>query len=71
MVRLDPDAEKRPDAESVVKDKHNTLLRNGDGRIIVTLGKQQTLKLENSLRRQTHTAHNSSFSKGQQKTHLF
>ena len=30
MVRLDPGAEKKPDEESVVKDKHNTLLSKLD-----------------------------------------
>ena len=69
VVRLDPGAEKRPDEESAVKDKHYTLLRNDNRRITVTLGKQQTLILKKSLRR--HTVHKSSFSKGQQKTLLF
>ena len=35
MVRLNPGAEKRPDEESVVKEKYNTLLRNGSHRITV------------------------------------
>ena len=39
VMRLDPGAEKVPDEKSVVEDKHNTLLRNGKQRIIVTLGK--------------------------------
>ena len=37
VVRLDPGAEKRPDEESVVKDKCNPLLRNGSRRITVHL----------------------------------
>jgi hypothetical protein len=40
MVRLEPSPEKRPDEESVVKDKHNTLLRNGRRRITVYLKKK-------------------------------
>ena len=42
VVRLDPSVEKRPREESVVKDKHNTLLRTGNGRMTVTLEKLQT-----------------------------
>ena len=60
MVRLAPGVT-RPDEESVVKEKHVTLLRNGNRRIAVTLGDQQTLSLENSLGRQPHTAHNTGF----------
>jgi hypothetical protein len=37
MVRLDPGAEKRPDEESVIKNKHNSLLRNGSRGITVHL----------------------------------
>ena len=56
MVRLDSGAEKRQDEESAVKDKHNTLLRNGNGRITVTLGKPQTLsKTHSGDKRTRHT----------------
>ena len=56
VVRLDPGAEKRPDEESVAKDKHNTSVRNGSFRITVHLKKQQTPSLKNSLRKQnTHS----------------
>jgi hypothetical protein len=51
VVRLDPGAEKSPDKESVVQDKHNILLRYGNHRITVHLKKQQTLSLENTLRK--------------------
>uniref|UniRef100_A0A4W5MBX2 Ras-related GTP-binding protein n=1 Tax=Hucho hucho TaxID=62062 RepID=A0A4W5MBX2_9TELE len=50
IYRLDPYAEKRPDKESVVKHKHNTLLRTGSHRITVHLKNQQTLSLNHSLR---------------------
>jgi hypothetical protein len=54
MIRLETGAEKSPDEESVVQDKHNTLLRNGGHRITVYLKKQQTLSLKNSPRKRTH-----------------
>ena len=66
VVRFDPGAEKRPDKESVVKDKYNTSLRNGSRSITVHLKKQLTLSLK-----LTHMVNNARFCKGQQKTHLF
>jgi hypothetical protein len=53
MVRLDPGVDKRPDKESVVKDKDNTLLRNGRRRITVHLKKQQPLSVK--LTQETNT----------------
>ena len=43
MVRWDPGAETRPDEESVVKEKHDTLLRYGSRGITIHLKHQQTL----------------------------
>jgi hypothetical protein len=49
MVRLNPGAEKSPVEESVVMDKHHILLKNGNGRITVTLGKSQKLTQETNM----------------------
>jgi hypothetical protein len=69
--KVGPGAEKRPDEESVVKDKHNTLLRYSSCRITGRLITQQPLSLKHSLRKRPHMVNNSSFDKGPQKTHLF
>ena len=72
MVRLDPGAEKRPDEESVVKDKHNTLLGNGNGRINGNTGKTTNTKPQ--ILTQETNAHSTQFKLQHRKTentHLF
>ena len=64
VVRLDPGAEKRPDEESVVKDKYNTLLRNGSLRITV----QKTPNTKSRKVTQETTAHSKQFKLLQRKS---